>query len=53
VPAGYESLQQTVTIAGDATAEQLQQIHETVKKTSPNYFNITSAIPVPSRLVVE
>ena len=53
VTPGYESLQQTVTIAGDATAEQLRQIHEIVKKTSPNYFNITNAVATPSRLVVE
>jgi uncharacterized OsmC-like protein len=53
VPAGYESLQQTVTIAGDGTPEQFQQIHEIVKKTSPNYFNITRAVATPSRLVVE
>lgn len=50
---GYEGLQQTVTIAGDATAEQFRQIHETVKKISPNYFSITHAIAMQSRLVVE
>jgi uncharacterized OsmC-like protein len=53
VASGYESLRQTVTIAGDGTAEQFRQIHEMVKKTSPNYFNITNAIPTPSLLVVE
>lgn len=53
VPPGYESLQQTVTIAGDGTSEQFRQIHEIVKKTSPNFFNITNAIATDSRLVVE
>lgn len=53
VAAGYESLEQTVTIAGDGTAEQLRRIHETVKKTSPNYFNITRAIATQTRLVME
>ncbi len=53
VTPGYESLQQTVTIAGDAPAEQLRQIHEIVKKTSPNYFNITNAIATRSQLVAE
>ena len=53
VPAGYELLEQTVTHAGDGTPEQFRQIHETVKKTSPNYFNITRAIATQSRLVVE
>jgi uncharacterized OsmC-like protein len=53
VTPGYESLQQTVTIAGDATPEQFRQLHETVKKISPNYFSITNAIAMQSRLVVE
>jgi uncharacterized OsmC-like protein len=53
VTTGYEKLEQTVTIAGDGTAEQFRQIHEIVKKTSPNYFNITHAIATESRLVVE
>jgi uncharacterized OsmC-like protein len=53
VPAGYELLQQTVTIAGDGTPEQFRQLHETVKKTSPNYFNITQGIATQSQLVVE
>ena len=50
---GYERLQQTVHIAGDGTEEQFRQIHETVKATSPNFFNITRAVPVTSKLVVE
>ena len=53
VPAGYDSLEQTVTVAGDGTSEQMREIHEIVKKTSPNYFNITRAVSTPSRLVVE
>jgi uncharacterized OsmC-like protein len=50
---GYETLQQTVTIAGDGTPEQFQKLHETVKKTSPNFYNITKAVPTAARLVVE
>ena len=53
VTTGYESLEQTVTLSGDATHEQLQRIHELVKRTSPNYYNITHAIALKSRLVVE
>jgi hypothetical protein len=53
VSPGLESLGQTVTIAGDGTAEQFRQIHETVKKISPNYFSITHAMAMQSRLVVE
>ena len=50
---GYESLQQTIHIAGDGTEEQFRQLHETVKATSPNFFNITRAVPTNSRLVIE
>ena len=53
VKPGYESLQQTITVAGDGTEEQFRELHEIVKKTSPNYFNITQAIATQSRLVVE
>ena len=50
---GYESLHQTVTISGDGTPEQFREIHERVKKASPNYFNITHAISMHSRLEIE
>jgi hypothetical protein len=50
---GYESLQQTVTINGDGAPEQFREIHERVKKASPNYFNITHAISMHSRLEIE
>lgn len=53
VKAGYNRLKQTVHIAGDGTPEQFARIHEIVKATSPNYFNITTAIPMASELVVE
>ncbi|MBX3365349.1 MAG: OsmC family protein [Phycisphaeraceae bacterium] len=53
VKPGYGNLQQTVRIAGDATEEQFRQLHEIIKATSPNFFNITTAIPTGSRLVIE
>lgn len=52
VSAGYESLQQTVRLAGDGTPEQLAKIHETVKATSPNFFSVTRAVPTTSRLEI-
>jgi uncharacterized OsmC-like protein len=52
VPAGYESLQQTVRLIGDGTPEQMAQIHERVQATSPNFFNLTRAVPVTSRLII-
>lgn len=52
VPAGYEKVNTVVRIKGDGTPEQFAEIHETVKKTSPNYFNITRPIAVDCELVV-
>lgn len=50
VPNGYPKLEQVVHIDGDGTKEQFEQLHEAVKNTSPNFFNITKAIEVDSRL---
>lgn len=50
---GYESIQYTVRIKGNGTAEQFRQIHETVIKTSPNYFNVSRPIRLDAELVVE
>jgi len=50
---GYESLRQRVRIAGNASPEELRKLHETVLATSPNFFNITNAIPTNSELVIE
>lgn len=52
VPAGYETMRYTVRIKGDGTPEQFQAIHETVLKTSPNYFNLSRPIKLEPTLVV-
>ena len=52
VPPGYESIRYTVRIKGNGTAEQFRQIHETVCRTSPNYFNVSRPIRLDARLVV-
>ncbi|MBI1181715.1 MAG: OsmC family peroxiredoxin [Alphaproteobacteria bacterium] len=52
VPPGYESLHYTVRIKGDGTPEQFRAIHETVMKTSPNYFNMSRAIRLDATLEV-
>ena len=49
---GYESIAYEVKIKGDGTAEQFAEIHETVMKTSPNYFNISRPIRVHGTLQV-
>jgi uncharacterized OsmC-like protein len=53
VPPGYETISYTVTMKGDGTEADFREIHETVMKTSPNYFNIARPIRIDSRLVLE
>ena len=53
VPPGYEAIAYKVTMKGNGTAEQFQEIHENVIKTSPNYFNVSHPIRIDSELVVE
>jgi uncharacterized OsmC-like protein len=53
VKPGYERLRYTVRIKGNGTPEQFREIHETVLKTSPNYFNVSQPIPVEATLEVE
>jgi uncharacterized OsmC-like protein len=53
VPAGYRELRSRVVIQGDGSEEQFQKIHQMVLATSPNFFNITRAIRVMPKLIVE
>jgi uncharacterized OsmC-like protein len=52
VAPGYESIDYDVTIKGDGTPEQFEEIHRTVMRTSPNYFNISRPIRVNATLRV-
>lgn len=53
VKPGYDQLRYTVYLKGKGTPEQFEQIHRTVMTTSPNYFNLSAAVPLKSRLVVQ
>lgn len=53
VPPGYETMRYTVRIKGDGSPEDFQAIHETVIKTSPNYFNVSRPIKLDARLEVQ
>jgi len=53
VKPGYESLRYVVRIKGNGTAEQFQEIHRNVIRTSPNYFNISQAVRLDGELRVE
>ena len=53
VKPGYESLRYVVRIKGNGTAEQFEEIHQNVIKTSPNYFNISQPVRLDAELRVE
>ena len=53
VPPGYESIHLTVRIKGNGTAEQFRDIHDTVIRTSPNYFNVSRPVRVDADLIVQ
>lgn len=44
VPPGYRRLHYTVTLEGDGTREQYEEIHQAVQATSPNHFNMSRPI---------
>jgi uncharacterized OsmC-like protein len=52
VPPGYEEISYEVRIKGNGSPEQFEEIHHTVLKTSPNYFNISRPIRVNATLTV-
>src|SRR3954463_4836064 len=51
VAPGYEAIDYEVRIKGDGSPEQFEEIHQTVMKTSPNYFNINRPIRVNATLL--
>jgi len=53
IPAGYEGVDYTVRIKGDGTEEQFRNVHQWVRKTSPNYYNLANAIQLNATLVIE
>lgn len=52
VAPGYEAIDYDVRIKGDGTPEEFEEIHQTVMKTSPNYFNISRPIRMSGTLHV-
>lgn len=53
VTPGYEALQYTVRVAGDASEAEFAEIHRLVMASSPNFYNATHPIPMQMSLVVE
>jgi uncharacterized OsmC-like protein len=52
VAPGYEKIEYVVDIKGDGSSRDFEEIHQTVMKTSPNYFNISRPIRVTGTLNV-
>jgi len=52
VPPGYEAIDYEVRIKGDGSPEDFEEIHRTVMKTSPNYFNMSRPIKMNGSLSV-
>jgi uncharacterized OsmC-like protein len=52
VAPGYEAIDYEVRIKGDGSPEQFEEIHQTVMKTSPNYFNLNRPIRMNGHLTV-
>jgi uncharacterized OsmC-like protein len=49
---GYNEVHYTVHIDADGTPEQMEEIHQTVIRTSPNFANFSKAIRMVPKLVV-
>jgi hypothetical protein len=52
VPPGYETVEYEVSIKGDGSAADFEEIHQTVMKTSPNYFSMSRPIKMNGTLRV-
>ena len=50
---GYDAIRYVVRIQGGGTPEQFQEIHETVMRTSPNYWNLSRPVSIEAQMVVE
>ena len=52
VAPGYEAIDYDVRIKGDGSRQDFEEIHRTVMKTSPNYFNMSRPIRMNGTLSV-
>ncbi|HET9428473.1 MAG TPA: OsmC family peroxiredoxin, partial [Allosphingosinicella sp.] len=52
IPPGYRRINYTVSLYGDGTPEQYEEIHRAVMATSPNYFNMAQPIEMRGTLRV-
>ena len=52
VAPGYEAVDYEVRIKGDGSPQDFEEIHQTVMKTSPNYFNMSRPIKMSGSLAI-
>jgi len=52
VAPGYQNVDYEVRISGDGSPADFEEIHQTVMKTSPNYFNMSRPIKMNGSLRV-
>ena len=52
VAPGYEKIEYVVDIKGDGSPRDFEEIHQTVMKTSPNYFNLSRPVRMNGTLHV-
>ena len=52
VPVGYPQIDYEVRISGDGSPAEFEEIHQTVMKTSPNYFTLSRPVRMNGSLKV-
>jgi uncharacterized OsmC-like protein len=52
VAPGYETIKYRVRVRGSGTREQFNEIHDAVRATSPNYFNLSRPIVLEGEVIV-
>ena len=50
---GYKELKYKIRLKGNGTQEQYEEVHKAVVATSPNYYNISQAIKLNTKLIFE
>lgn len=50
---GFDSVQYTVHIDAEASQQQIEEIHQAVLLTSPNYANFSRSIKMEPKLIIE
>lgn len=53
VPNGFPKIDYTVRIKSKASPAEIEELHQSVMRTSPNYYHISQPIPLEARLVIE